>query len=330
MSSHRSRRGYPAETGAMLHTFTRAYMRFKDIASLISFHHGFDGHLFRDSKGSEYQAVVEFAPFDQLSTDLSRRRKADPLQGTIEGDSHYKTFLASLEEKANVNDDGQSRAERTDAQLLAHLSSNTASNPQQTEKAKNTPLLEHLRAQRAAKMEALKSRGKKGQDAKGPLATKSQSKGKGKSKSDHASSGTLQAASTKATKKDKKKKFASMAQDTENKAIPADGAANRSQRDKDKDKKRAKKGTKEPPPSQEPIAILKREGSTPSQEAQKGRRSQSETKSSAPAPHSTPLSLASPEGAQAPRLSRSSRGRGKRAQRGRDVQSSSKPTLSGD
>ena len=79
-----SRRGVTAESGVSPHVYSRAYLRFKTFDSLLDFHRGFDGHLFKDAKGNEYVALVEFAPFQRIPSDLARRRKADPRQGTIE------------------------------------------------------------------------------------------------------------------------------------------------------------------------------------------------------------------------------------------------------
>lgn len=79
-----SRRRVNAESGITSHVFSRAYLHFTTIEALLSFHRGFDGHLFRDAKGSEYIAIVEFAPFQRTPLDLAKTKKADPKQGTIE------------------------------------------------------------------------------------------------------------------------------------------------------------------------------------------------------------------------------------------------------
>lgn len=79
-----SRRGISSESGVSPHTFSRAYLHFTSIETLIDFHRGFDGHLFKDAKGNEYIAIVEFAPCQRTPLDLARRRKQDPKQGTIE------------------------------------------------------------------------------------------------------------------------------------------------------------------------------------------------------------------------------------------------------
>ncbi|UZJ56681.1 hypothetical protein CBS101457_006001 [Exobasidium rhododendri] len=148
-----SRRGVNAETGVSPHISSRAYIRFKTIEALIDFHRGFDGHLFKDSKGNEYTALVEFAPFQRTPNELAKRRKADPFVGTIEEDKDYKLFLVSLEKK-RAEEDGQTQSEKTDAQLMSQLTLAKENHSNNSERAKHTPLLDHLRAKRTAKAES--------------------------------------------------------------------------------------------------------------------------------------------------------------------------------
>jgi len=69
----------------------------KDVESLVAFHAGFDGHVFRSKTGTykqtqltprsnilgaEYQAVVEYAPIEK--TPYKTKSKVDQRQGTIE------------------------------------------------------------------------------------------------------------------------------------------------------------------------------------------------------------------------------------------------------
>ncbi|PWN50928.1 hypothetical protein IE53DRAFT_314825, partial [Violaceomyces palustris] len=61
---------------------SRAYIRFLNPAQVVEFHKGFDGHIFRDSKGNESVAVVEFSPYQKVPTE--KRRKQDAKQGTID------------------------------------------------------------------------------------------------------------------------------------------------------------------------------------------------------------------------------------------------------
>ncbi|PWN37817.1 uncharacterized protein FA14DRAFT_183631 [Meira miltonrushii] len=176
-----SRRGVQADSNASPHTFSRAYIRFHKTDDLVNFHRGFDGHLFRDSKGNEYFAVVEFAPFQRMPEDGVRRKKPDTLAGTIEEDEHYKQFVSILTqtEAELAQEKGQGQLEKTDAQLMAHLTSLSADSQNAQKQAKSTPLLEHLRAQRLAKSGTSaqkQSRTGKTKSAKGTSGSKSKAK----------------------------------------------------------------------------------------------------------------------------------------------------------
>lgn len=173
-----SRRGVQADSNASPHTFSRAYIRFHKTDDLVNFHRGFDGHLFRDSKGNEYFAVVEFAPFQRMPEDGVKRKRPDNLAGTIEEDEDFKQFIGILTqaEAELAQEKGQGQLEKTDAQLMAHLTSLSADSQNAQKQAKSTPLLEHLRAQRLAKS--------------GPSTQKQARAGKTKSAKGSTSSGT--------------------------------------------------------------------------------------------------------------------------------------------
>lgn len=79
-----TKRGVSSDSRASPHTFSRAYLHFTSIEHLVGFHRAFDGHLFKDAKGNEYVAIVEFAPCQRIPTELARKKKQDALQGTIE------------------------------------------------------------------------------------------------------------------------------------------------------------------------------------------------------------------------------------------------------
>lgn len=91
-----SRRRVSADAGISSHVFSRAYLHFTTIEALIAFHRGFDGHLFKDAKGNEHIAIVEFAPFQRTPLDLVKKRKADQKEGTIEEGKLRKDLNCSL------------------------------------------------------------------------------------------------------------------------------------------------------------------------------------------------------------------------------------------
>ena len=76
--------------------FCRAYINFKDHQDVYLFQDKFDGYVFVDSKGNEFEAVVEFAPNQKISGVKEGRRK-DAKMGTIEQDADYVKFLEALQ-----------------------------------------------------------------------------------------------------------------------------------------------------------------------------------------------------------------------------------------
>lgn len=133
---------------------SRAYVRFLNPTALVAFHKAFDGHIFRDAKGKESVAIVEFAPYQKVvlptppSSRAGRRGRADPKQGTISTDPQYLEFVQKLE---------QSKA-TSEGELLSGLydaKEKEKEKQQLKDKAKTTPLLEHLRAQKKAKLESV-------------------------------------------------------------------------------------------------------------------------------------------------------------------------------
>ncbi|CAO1349078.1 unnamed protein product [Diamesa serratosioi] len=74
---------------------SRAYIHFLNPEDIFIFKDKFDGYVFVDSmRGTEYPAIVEFAPFQGLPK--SRGRKKDKNANTIEDEPHYINFLESL------------------------------------------------------------------------------------------------------------------------------------------------------------------------------------------------------------------------------------------
>ena len=134
----------------------RAYVRFLDAHSLVQFYKAFDGHVFRDSKGKESVAIVEFAPYQKVVLPASstgqrgRRAKPDPKQGTIEKDADYLSFVERLNK---AGDD----VKRSEGDLLASLHDPRGKEKEKEAKesaGKSTPLLQHLRAVKMARLES--------------------------------------------------------------------------------------------------------------------------------------------------------------------------------
>ncbi|XP_049442067.1 regulator of nonsense transcripts 3B [Epinephelus fuscoguttatus] len=79
------------DTSLYPHLFARAYINFKNQEDIVLFRDRFDGYVFIDSRGQEYPAIVEFAPFQK--TAKKRSKKKDAKCGTITEDPDYKKFL---------------------------------------------------------------------------------------------------------------------------------------------------------------------------------------------------------------------------------------------
>ncbi|KAM9795280.1 regulator of nonsense transcripts 3B [Neosynchiropus ocellatus] len=79
------------DTSLYPHLYARAYLNFKNQDDIVLFRDRFDGYVFIDSRGQEYPAIVEFAPFQK--TAKKRSKKKDAKCGTIAEDSDYKRFL---------------------------------------------------------------------------------------------------------------------------------------------------------------------------------------------------------------------------------------------
>ncbi|KAK3832104.1 MAG: Smg-4/UPF3 family-domain-containing protein [Linnemannia elongata] len=116
-------------------TFARAYIYFKNEKFALEFQKAYHGHTFVDRHGNEGKAHVEFAPFQKIPRE---QRKADAKQGTIEEDPDYIAFLQSL------------TADPTDAEKEMKLSGTEQLLKESAINPKSTPLLEALRAQKAA------------------------------------------------------------------------------------------------------------------------------------------------------------------------------------
>ncbi|KAF7348333.1 Regulator of nonsense transcripts UPF3 [Mycena sanguinolenta] len=131
---------------------SRAYIAFKTEEQLAQFGREYDGHLYRDKAGNESYAVVEFAPYQKVPSD---KKKVDARSGTLDKDEDYISFLESL----NAEPSG---AEPVSLESLsAHINQLLFStnfvrqlHPHAHPRPpKTTPLLEALKAEKAAQKE---------------------------------------------------------------------------------------------------------------------------------------------------------------------------------
>ncbi|XP_034253887.1 uncharacterized protein LOC117652840 isoform X2 [Thrips palmi] len=123
-------------------SFARAYLHFVHVADLLIFTEKFDNYVFVDSKGNEYPAIVEYAPFQRIPKQRSSRKK-DPRIGTIGNDPYYLEFLEALK----AEETQRKSASKTNKQHFFETSISAV-----TPKVTSTPLLEFLKARRADKL----------------------------------------------------------------------------------------------------------------------------------------------------------------------------------
>ncbi|XP_030876906.1 regulator of nonsense transcripts 3A isoform X4 [Leptonychotes weddellii] len=120
------------------HLYSRAYINFRNPDDILLFRDRFDGYIFIDSKGLEYPAVVEFAPFQKIAK--KKLKKKDAKTGSIEDDPEYKKFLETYcveEEKPNANPET----------LLGDIEAKT----RELIARRTTPLLEYIRNRKLEK-----------------------------------------------------------------------------------------------------------------------------------------------------------------------------------
>ncbi|OXU30196.1 hypothetical protein TSAR_008933, partial [Trichomalopsis sarcophagae] len=92
------------------YAFSRAYIDFVDPQDIFAFREKFDNYVFVDAKGTEYPAVVEYAPFQRVPKKRVGKKK-DLKCGTIESDPYYISFLESLKNQEVDSANAQPKTE---------------------------------------------------------------------------------------------------------------------------------------------------------------------------------------------------------------------------
>ncbi len=89
---------------ALVPTFSRAYINFLNQEDIFTFQDKFDGYVFLDQKGSEFPAVVEFAPYQKISKPIDPQavNKEESRINTIESDPQFIEFLKKLENPEEI------------------------------------------------------------------------------------------------------------------------------------------------------------------------------------------------------------------------------------
>jgi regulator of nonsense transcripts 3 len=111
------------------------------IWQIFIFKDKFDGYVFVDSvRGSEYQAIVEYAPFQGLPK--SRARKKDKNVGTIENEQHFLNFLDQLKK----DEEAENQKPESKIEYSYQIKDD--------KKVTSTPLIEFLSAKKGEKRDA--------------------------------------------------------------------------------------------------------------------------------------------------------------------------------
>ncbi|GMI72405.1 hypothetical protein like AT1G33980 [Hibiscus trionum] len=119
-------------------SYSRAYISFKRPEDVFEFAEFFDGHVFVNEKGTQFKAIVEYAP-SQLVPKPSTKK--DGREGTIIKDPDYLEFLKLIAKPVENLPSAEIQLERKEAELSGA--------PKETPVV--TPLMEFVRQKRAAK-----------------------------------------------------------------------------------------------------------------------------------------------------------------------------------
>ncbi|KAG5679507.1 hypothetical protein PVAND_009070 [Polypedilum vanderplanki] len=123
---------------------SRAYIEFKNQEDIFIFKDKFDEYVFVDNvRGTEYPAIVEFAPFQNLPK--SRARK-DKHVNSIENEQHFLNFLEMLKK----SEDAENQKVEPKLEYSYQIKDD--------KKITSTPLLEFIAASKEEKREAKKKK----------------------------------------------------------------------------------------------------------------------------------------------------------------------------
>ncbi|TYH68291.1 hypothetical protein ES332_D06G247800v1 [Gossypium tomentosum] len=119
-------------------SYYRAYINFNRPEDVFEFAEFFDGHIFVNEKGTQFKAVVEYAPSQRVPKSSSKK---DGREGTIFKDPDYLEFLKLIAKPVENLPSAEIQLERKEAELSGA--------PKEAPVV--TPLMEFVRQKRAAK-----------------------------------------------------------------------------------------------------------------------------------------------------------------------------------
>lgn len=153
----------PGKSSHKNQRYARAYLNFNSHDDVFEFAEFFNGHVFVNEKGTQYKAVVEYAPSQRVP---KSNAKKDGREGTIYKDPEYLEFLEQIAKPVENLPSADIQLERREAERSGVQEAPIV-----------TPLMEYVRKRRAAKS----SNQHLGSDGKGRGRSVLQSPGKSRS-----------------------------------------------------------------------------------------------------------------------------------------------------
>ncbi|XP_074264144.1 regulator of nonsense transcripts UPF3-like isoform X2 [Silene latifolia] len=117
--------------------FARAYINFNKPEDVFEFSEFFGGHVFVNEKGTQYKAIVEYAPSQKVPKPIGKK---DGREGTIHKDPEYLEFLERVSKPAENLPSADIQLERREAERAGVQEAPII-----------TPLMDFVRKRRAAK-----------------------------------------------------------------------------------------------------------------------------------------------------------------------------------
>ncbi|GER45915.1 Smg-4/UPF3 family protein [Striga asiatica] len=131
----------PGKSSTKHLTHSRAYIDFIRPEDVIEFAEFFNGHVFVNEKGSQFKAIVEYAPSQRIPKQWSKK---DGREGTVFKDHEYLEFLEFLAKPVENLPSAEIQLEKKEAER--------AGAPKNVPIV--TPLMEYVRQKRVAKFGA--------------------------------------------------------------------------------------------------------------------------------------------------------------------------------
>ncbi|XP_021663317.2 regulator of nonsense transcripts UPF3 isoform X2 [Hevea brasiliensis] len=128
----------PGKNSQKHQSYSRAYIDFKRPEDVIEFAEFFNGHLFVNEKGTQFRAIVEYAPSQRVPKQWSKK---DGRECTILKDHAYLEFLESISKPAENLPSAEIQLERREAERAGAAKDAPII----------TPLMDFVRQKRAAK-----------------------------------------------------------------------------------------------------------------------------------------------------------------------------------